>query len=233
MRPHRDEVRTVPVPARRLRVAELAERVPAPAGTASGASGTSTVFVVSRCDPPAHLHVSAGFDAITGVPGDVLIADPTALMRLVHPDDLAVAATWVQQFWTGRSAQAEIRLIRPDQEVRWVRLAATPMTVGDQVQMLTAMDDVTERVAAVEAARDAEAAARAAHDAKSVLISRMSHELRTPLNAVIGFGQLLERRLADPDDQSSVQYILSAGRHLLAMIDGCSTSPASERAACR
>jgi signal transduction histidine kinase/ActR/RegA family two-component response regulator len=58
-----------------------------------------------------------------------------------------------------------------------------------------------------------------ASDAKSEFLSRMSHELRTPLNAILGFGQLLEMDGLGADQAASVKQILSAGRHLLALID--------------
>jgi CheY-like chemotaxis protein/anti-sigma regulatory factor (Ser/Thr protein kinase) len=47
----------------------------------------------------------------------------------------------------------------------------------------------------------------------------MSHELRTPLNAILGFGQLLELDEVDPGRAESVDQILKAGRHLLALIN--------------
>ncbi|WP_111764896.1 PAS domain-containing hybrid sensor histidine kinase/response regulator [Nakamurella deserti] len=180
-----------------------------------------TVFLVSRLSPPRHLSVSDGFETVTGIPASTMLDDPTTLMRLIHPDDLEATAAWVQRNWSGHPGQIELRLVRPDGGTRWIRLASAllPPDPADGQRMVTTIDDITPRVAAVEAARTAEAAARAAHEAKSALISRMSHELRTPLNAVIGFAQLLERRITDPDDQSSVQYILSSGHHLLAMID--------------
>lgn len=57
---------------------------------------------------------------------------------------------------------------------------------------------------------------------KSEFLSNMSHELRTPMNAVLGFAQLLE---LDKDIAASSKHreylglILSAGRHLLSLID--------------
>jgi CheY-like chemotaxis protein/two-component sensor histidine kinase len=47
----------------------------------------------------------------------------------------------------------------------------------------------------------------------------MSHELRTPLNAILGFGQLLERQNPTPSQRARVDHIMSAGRHLLNLIN--------------
>lgn len=58
-----------------------------------------------------------------------------------------------------------------------------------------------------------------ANAAKNEFLSRMSHELRTPLNVVLGFGQLLEMGEIDDDQRRSVGHILSAGRHLLDLVN--------------
>ena len=58
--------------------------------------------------------------------------------------------------------------------------------------------------------------------AKSEFLSRMSHELRTPLNAILGFGELLKMDTQEPLAESqhlSVEEILKAGKHLLALIN--------------
>lgn len=66
-----------------------------------------------------------------------------------------------------------------------------------------------------ERRREAVAATRA----KDEFLWRISHELRTPLTAVIGFGQLLEEEDLSPENLDSAQHIVSAGHHLLALID--------------
>jgi PAS domain S-box-containing protein len=74
-----------------------------------------------------------------------------------------------------------------------------------------AMQDMTERKRVDEVER--------ASKAKSEFLSRMSHELRTPLNAILGFGQLLERQKPTEVQRTRISYILSAGRHLLELIN--------------
>jgi signal transduction histidine kinase/ActR/RegA family two-component response regulator len=58
-----------------------------------------------------------------------------------------------------------------------------------------------------------------ATQAKTAFLSNTSHELRTPLNSVLGFTQLLEMSDLGDEDRDSVQRILGAGRHLLALIN--------------
>lgn len=81
--------------------------------------------------------------------------------------------------------------------------------------------DITERRRAEEALEIARQEAETASAAKSLFLSRMSHELRTPLNAILGFAQLLEldRGAGGASDRASIDQILRAGRHLLALID--------------
>jgi signal transduction histidine kinase/CheY-like chemotaxis protein len=55
--------------------------------------------------------------------------------------------------------------------------------------------------------------------AKNVFLSSTSHELRTPLNSVLGFTQLLQLSELSEEDRDSVERILGAGRHLLALIN--------------
>jgi PAS domain S-box-containing protein len=79
-----------------------------------------------------------------------------------------------------------------------------------------------QQMLTLEALDVAKGEAEEANQAKSEFLSRMSHELRTPMNAILGFSQLLQ---VDPDDplsdqqRDSVGEIVSAGRHLLSLIN--------------
>jgi signal transduction histidine kinase/ActR/RegA family two-component response regulator len=75
---------------------------------------------------------------------------------------------------------------------------------------------LASRAADLTAARDE---ALHATRAKNTFLSRTSHELRTPLNSVLGFTQLLEMSDLSEEDHDSAGRILTAGRHLLALIN--------------
>jgi signal transduction histidine kinase/ActR/RegA family two-component response regulator len=65
----------------------------------------------------------------------------------------------------------------------------------------------------------AQYAAEEANKAKSMFLSRTSHELRTPLNAILGFAQILENELSYGPQKEHANTIISAGQHLLKIIN--------------
>jgi PAS domain S-box-containing protein len=85
--------------------------------------------------------------------------------------------------------------------------------------MFCVAHDVTDRARIEKALREAKEEADRANHAKSDFLSRMSHELRTPLNSILGFGQLLDRQSPTETQRPRIRYILSAGRHLLNLIN--------------
>jgi signal transduction histidine kinase len=62
-----------------------------------------------------------------------------------------------------------------------------------------------------------------AAQAADELLAQVSHELRTPLTAVMGFGRLMEMSDLDEQDTESVAQILSAGEHMLRIIEKART----------
>ncbi len=186
------------------------------------ADNVDTVLTLQQIEPPAVLYFSPAFRRLTGFdPADVE-ADPTLPLMLVHPDDRERAdASFFKPSSAGHAAISEHRIVRADGEIRWVRASAIPVPnpQGAVERLVTATNDITEQVNAAEALRLAEAGARAASEAKNLFLSRMSHELRTPLNAVLGFGQVLERRLDGTEHVDAVRHVLHAGRHLLNLIN--------------
>ena len=119
-------------------------------------------------------------------------------------------------------------------------LAVGEMQVGDSWSFIVTVRDVTEKKRAEkelqahqneleELVRDRTAdlmivrdQAEQANRAKSIFLANMSHELRTPLNAIIGYSELLHEDvgLNHTDNlQDDLSKIVSAGRHLLSLIN--------------
>lgn len=113
--------------------------------------------------------------------------------------------------------------MRKDGTLFWTNVVITALRddQGELRGFSKVTRDMTERHPAQEALELARQEAEQASTAKSLFLSRISHELRTPLNAILGFAHLLE---FDPSarsetDAQSIEQILRAGRHLLALID--------------
>lgn len=139
------------------------------------------------------------FDVVWSVdPGVAAVAAEVVVeaVRRSAPDQADAVAT--------RLAEARRRPPSPTEAAR-----ATDALLAGMVQRLEATRLRERRALA------------AASQQKSAFLSRMSHELRTPLNAILGFGQLLALDVdpADTDTTESVDQILTAGAHLVTMVD--------------
>jgi two-component system, NarL family, sensor histidine kinase BarA len=58
-----------------------------------------------------------------------------------------------------------------------------------------------------------------ASQTKSQFLANMSHEIRTPLNAIIGFAEILTKKIEEPIEQEYAQVIAKSGQSLLAIIN--------------
>ena len=118
---------------------------------------------------------------------------------------------------TGKITDFVNRYIRKDGSLVDVLWSAN-WSAKDKIIFCVA-HDVTDRARIEKALREAKEEADRANHAKSDFLSRMSHELRTPLNSILGFGQLLDRQSPTERQRPRIRYILSAGRHLLNLIN--------------
>jgi signal transduction histidine kinase/ActR/RegA family two-component response regulator len=103
-------------------------------------------------------------------------------------------------------------------------LAAKPAAnpgVGNPLEVIIALTDISVRRGVEARLQEAMAAADKANRAKTDFLSSMSHELRTPLNAILGFAQLMETATPAPSatQQRDIERILKAGWYLLELIN--------------
>jgi PAS domain S-box-containing protein len=182
--------------------------------------------------------VGASGDAIvsTGLDGVIRSWNPAAeatygraaaeavgrpLSMVVPADRSGELEELLRRVGQGERVHLETQHLRADGETVAVALTAAPLR--DRADVVVGVSvvahDVTTRKRAEEELEEARQAADKANHAKSEYLSRMSHELRTPLNAILGFAQLLELDDLRDDQQESLGHILSAARHLLALIN--------------
>ncbi len=134
---------------------------------------------------------------------------------------------FLQQVFSGQSRPTcEFELERVGLPSCTVFIEATLSTAEQHIRAV--LRDISERKLYEQAMLEknieletAKVVAEKANLAKSDFLSRMSHELRTPLNAILGFAQLLEtgKLPPSPAQKKSIDQILKAGWHLLALVN--------------
>jgi PAS domain S-box-containing protein len=151
--------------------------------------------------------------------------NPETWERDVHPSDLPLATERLNAYLGNRrkNYEVELRIRCKDGHYKWILCRSTVAerdSAGNPTRVIGIHSDIDSRKQVEAALIQAREEAERANRAKSEFLSSMSHELRTPLNAIIGFGQLLEYEEGlDEDTQDNVAEILTAGRHLLDLIN--------------
>ncbi|MDH5424315.1 MAG: PAS domain-containing sensor histidine kinase [Gammaproteobacteria bacterium] len=101
-----------------------------------------------------------------------------------------------------------------------ISLSGNPVFLHDQFMGYRGTGaNITALVAALNKAQEAQKKAEAASEAKSEFLSSMSHELRTPMNAILGYAQILQMTVDDPEHKDSIRIMLESGRHLMELIN--------------
>ena len=133
------------------------------------------------------------------------------LLRLIHPDDLAVTRHSIVEVESRRPGDPVLGQVNRyrHRQGHYVTLEWRAQRHGDRIYAVAR--DVTEKVAAEKELIQAKAAAEAASRAKSDFLANMSHEIRTPLNGVIGIVDALSRTPLSPDQSEMVALIASSG----------------------
>ncbi len=116
---------------------------------------------------------------------------------------------------------------QPGVERHWVESMIPVRDQNDEVVGINIVaEEVTHRRKSEERLRvlklqadEAREQAENANRFKSEFLANMSHEIRTPMTAILGYADLLESHLNDPDNLQSVRTIKRNGRFLINLIN--------------
>ncbi|WP_347248357.1 ATP-binding protein [Zoogloea sp.] len=129
-----------------------------------------------------------------------------------------VVAIWMAQFITRRITNMIHGLGQFQQGDLSHRLEVR--SADEMGQLARSFNSMADEVQ-LSFTRSEEARARAeeANKLKSDFLASMSHELRTPLNGILGYSELLQLELIDPEKQLYAATIHNSGQHLLDIVN--------------
>ncbi len=184
-------------------------------------SSIDEVIFSTSADRSELLFINEAAARMFGHPIDDLMRDRQLIREKFLPEDALIEQEGMELAAAGHAADFEFRIVGTDGEIRWLNTRARRVDAedGTPLRIDGTTRDVTEQKRFQEELSRAKDEADRANSAKSEFLSRMSHELRTPLNSILGFAQLLEMDEPTQKQFEAVNYILSAGRHLLALVN--------------
>jgi PAS domain S-box-containing protein len=150
-----------------------------------------------------------------------LMGDP--VLNLVARPDRERSQGFLLREAAGQGSEAmEVEGRRSDGTRFPMELSVVDSTVQGRPARVLVIRDVTNQKRVEGVLRRALEEAEANSRAKSSFLANMSHELRTPLNSVIGFANILLKRMDDEASPRNLDYlkrIVANGQHLLALIE--------------
>ena len=169
------------------------------------------------------LFVSNGIEELTGYNSDAFILKQRSYKNFLCADDqMRVIDEMATAVGENRPFTIEYRILDRNDKIKWVREHGQAVTseTDDDIWLIGAIFDITDRKEVEAHLENAKEAAEAAAESKSAFLANMSHEIRTPMNAIIGFLAFVRQSKELPESlQDCIDTAHDASKSLLAIIN--------------
>lgn len=144
--------------------------------------------------------------------------------EFIHPDDIErIQGEFKHLLAHENPTTVEYRFRCKDGHYKWIQITAVNRFSDPAINgVLVNYHDISERKRTEKNLEKALLEAQKAIGVKDQFMANISHEIRTPLNSIIGFSDLLQKRLKDavPEkEQDLFGYITKSGSRLMRTVD--------------
>ena len=156
--------------------------------------------------------VSKSVEKISGNTPEEVIANG---FSTVHPDDLPVLEAALLKTMQNSDVPIalELRIKNKKEEYRTYSVVGMNYLDNPYIEgIVINLYDMTSR-------KQLEENLKSANRAKSEFLANMSHEIRTPMNAIIGFTEILNKKISGEQEKKYLQSIMGSSKTLLRLIN--------------
>ncbi len=143
-------------------------------------------------------------------------------IKSIHPEDVEDTVVHLQKSLEGKEFSCDTRIVL-NGKTNYIHLQGfnSSITVsGNQKPVIKGyFQDITKRKQEELELKEAKIKAEQHTRAKNLFLASMSHEIRTPLNSILGFAQILESKIEQPDAKKLLGSIKNSGDTLLKLIN--------------
>jgi PAS domain S-box-containing protein len=160
-------------------------------------------------------YINKKFTEVTGYNSEEIFNQNLRLLKSGKQSKEFYKDLWAT-ILSGNDWQGEIQNKRKNGELFWEMDIISPITdtSGNITHFVAVKEDITEKKTMIEELISAKEKAEEMNRAKSSFFANMSHELRTPFVGIIGFAELLEETLSDPEEKEFATKIVKSSRRL-------------------
>ena len=143
------------------------------------------------------------------------------IKEIIPHQDFPVLEKHLHSIFSGKAVRGKtIKIIMKNKKLALLDVYFSLIRHGVKITGIRGIAiDITHRKRIEEKLLDAKLKLDEADKMKTSFLMNMSHEIRTPLNSVLGYTQLLERKVEDPELLLYLKSIKSSGKTLLQLFN--------------